>query len=137
MKIAKEYKWEMGHRLTFVDGKCKNLHGHTYKMRIELDGEPDKYGMVLDYFIIDDMVKPILDKLDHGVTVYIEDKDLIEFLTKMNFRHTILDQECTAENITFYLLNQFKQTNLPNNVKSIKIRVYETEDAYAEESLIL
>jgi len=40
----------MAHRLPFHDGGCRNVHGHSYSMTIELVGEPDRNGMVLDYF---------------------------------------------------------------------------------------
>ena len=41
MKIAKEFNWEMGHRLPEHFGKCKNIHGHSYKMMVELEGDLD------------------------------------------------------------------------------------------------
>jgi len=41
MKIAKEFKWEMGHRLPEHFGQCKNIHGHSYKMLVEFEGEID------------------------------------------------------------------------------------------------
>ena len=39
MKIAKEFRWEMGHRLPEHFGLCKNIHGHSYKMIVEFEGE--------------------------------------------------------------------------------------------------
>ena len=137
MKIAKEYKWEMGHRLTFHKGKCKNLHGHTYKIRVELTGNTDNNGMVLDYYTIDSLIKPILEELDHGVIVYKNDLDLINLLAGINSKHTILEEECTAENITGYILEKIKKTAFPKNISSVKIRLYETEDAYAEDAVVL
>jgi len=137
MKIAKEYKWEMGHRLTFHTGKCKNLHGHSYKMRIEITGGIDKNGMILDYFVLDNIVNPIIDNLDHSVIVYKNDVDLLEMLKKLNFRHVILENECTAENITNYLLEKLRDSDIINFASNIKIRVYETLDSYAEESINL
>ncbi len=137
MKIAKEYKWEMGHRLTFHQGKCKNLHGHTYKMRIELAGEPDNNGMVLDYYKIDNLISPILEELDHGVIVYQNDLELINLLENLNSKHTILKNECTAENITYYILEKLKKTAFPENISGLKIRVYETDNTYAEDAVNL
>ncbi|MGA1250362.1 MAG: 6-pyruvoyl trahydropterin synthase family protein, partial [Candidatus Kapaibacteriota bacterium] len=50
-RIAKEFHWEMGHRLPFHDGGCQNIHGHSYTMRVEVIGEIDPAtGMVIDYF---------------------------------------------------------------------------------------
>ena len=50
MRISKEFRWEMGHRLQLHKGLCKNLHGHSYKMEVELTGDVLENGMVLDYY---------------------------------------------------------------------------------------
>ncbi|HPN39197.1 MAG TPA: 6-carboxytetrahydropterin synthase [Melioribacteraceae bacterium] len=137
MKVSKEYKWEMGHKLMFHEGKCNNLHGHSYKARIELSGNLDKNGMVLDFFIIDSMMNKILDVLDHSFLVYKGDTNLLNLLNQLNFKHLVFDTECTSENIVLYLLKQVKDFGLPKNIKSVKIAVYETEDAYAEDEIEL
>jgi 6-pyruvoyltetrahydropterin/6-carboxytetrahydropterin synthase len=135
MKIAKEFNWEMGHRLKFHEGKCKNLHGHSYKCMIELSGEPDVNGMVLDYFDLKAAVGPIIEKLDHGFMVCKTDTEVNEFLDKINSRKIVVDFESTAENICNYLLTQIKLANLPKNIKSVKVKVLETDNTYAEEEM--
>jgi len=137
MKIAKEFTWEMGHRLPFHEGKCKNLHGHSYKCLIELTGEPDKNGIVLDYYDLKKIVEPILDEMDHSFIVWKDDKELINSLEKLNSRMVIIDFQTTAENIFVYLLNRIKSSNLPANINAIKVRVLETENTYAEEEMQL
>ena len=133
MKIAKEFTWEMGHRLSFHNGKCKNLHGHSYKCLVELTGDPDENGMVMDYYDLKKVVEPIIDELDHSFMVYKKDIEMIEVLEKLNSRKVVVDFETTAENICIYLLNKIKSTKLPQNIHSIKVRVLETENSYAEE----
>jgi len=133
MKIAKEFTWEMGHRLPFHVGKCKNLHGHSYKCMVELTGDPDKNGMVMDYYDLKKIIEPILDELDHAFMVYKNDIEMIEALEKLNSRKVVVDFETTAENICVYLLNKIKSSNLPKNIKAVKVRVLETENSYAEE----
>jgi 6-pyruvoyltetrahydropterin/6-carboxytetrahydropterin synthase len=135
MKIAKEFTWEMGHRLSFHKGKCKNLHGHSYKCLIELTGDTDANGMVLDYFDMKTIIEPILDNLDHAFMVYENDYEVMEALEKLNSRKVVVDFETTAENICLYILNQIKTSDLPKNVKSIKVRVMETDNSYAEEQI--
>jgi len=137
MKIAKEFTWEMGHRLSFHSGKCKNLHGHSYKCWIELSGDPNSNGMVLDYYDLKKIVEPILDDLDHSFMVYKNDKELIDILNKLNSRFVVVDFETTAENICIYLLEKVKSSKLPENINSIKMRVLETENSYAEEILLI
>ncbi len=137
MKIAKEFSWEMGHRLPEHFGKCKNIHGHSYKMIVELDGEVDKNGMVLDYFDFKNIINPIVEELDHAFLVYHEDKVVIDFLNKLNSKKVVADFQSTVENICYYFLNRIKDSNLPPNIKSIKVRICETPDDYAEEIIEL
>ncbi len=134
MKIAKEFRWEMGHRLPEHFGQCKNIHGHSYKMIVEFEGELDKNQMVIDYYDIEKIINPVIEKLDHSFMVNIEDKIVIEFLEKMNSKKVIVDFNSTAENICSYLLSEIKKTSLPSNISSIKVRVYETQFDYAEET---
>ena len=135
MKIAKEFTWEMGHRLPFHSGKCKNLHGHSYKCIVELTGGPDKNGMVMDYYDLKKIVEPILDDLDHAFMVCKKDTEMIEVLEKLNSRKVVVDFETTAENICVYLLNKIKSAKLPQNINSLKVRVLETENSYAEDEI--
>lgn len=133
MKIAKEFKWEMGHRLPFHKGKCKNLHGHSYKCMVELSGDPDSKGMVMDYFDVKKAIVPIIEQLDHAFMVCKDDKEVIELLEKLNSQKVVVDFETTAENICLYLLEKIKSSKLPQNIHAIKVRVFETENTYAEE----
>ena len=137
MKIAKEFRWEMGHRLQCHKGKCVNLHGHSYKMLVEFIGDIKDDGMVLDYFDVKEIVGPIIDKLDHAVIITKTDTELIEAVKKLNSDHVIVDFESTAENLCIYFLNKIKESNLPENITSIMVKVFETENTYAEESLSL
>jgi len=137
MKIAKEFKWEMGHRLPEHFGQCKNIHGHSYKMLVEFEGEIDENGMVIDYCDVEKIVNPIIEKLDHAFLVNKDDKLTIEFLEKLNSKKVVVDFESTAENICTYLLNNIKSADLPENVKAIMARISETDEDYAEERISL
>jgi 6-pyruvoyltetrahydropterin/6-carboxytetrahydropterin synthase len=137
MKIAKEFRWEMGHRLPEHFGQCKNIHGHSYKMLVEIEGELNKDEMVIDYYDVEKIINPIIGKLDHAFMVNKNDKVVLEFLEKMNSKKVIVDFQSTAENICLYLLNEIKKVSLPQNVSEIKARVYETSHDYAEEVIRL
>lgn len=134
MKIAKEFRWEMGHRLPEHFGLCKNIHGHSYKMVVEFEGELDKNQMVIDYYDVEKIINPVIEKLDHSFMVNKNDKVVLEFLEKMNSKKVIVDFNSTAENICGYLLAEIKKTSLPSNISSVKVRVYETQFDYAEET---
>lgn len=131
--IAKEFKWEMSHRLPYHKGPCRNIHGHTYKMRIEISGEPDAHGMLMDYFTIKKIVDPLLDKLDHSFICDDKDTELIEFLVKMQFKHLVIPYYSTAENIAkFIIFDLIPHFELLENLDWIKLRLYETDDVFAE-----
>ena len=138
MKISKDFRWEMGHRLQCHKGKCFNLHGHSYKLQIEFEGEVDSStGMVLDYFDVKDLVTPIVDKLDHTVIAWEKDLELIEMLKKLNSAHVIMPFETTAENLVGYFLKEFTNADIPSGISKIKVRVCETENTYAEDEIEL
>ena len=137
MKIAKEFRWEMGHRLPEHFGLCKNIHGHSYKMLVEFDGELNEQGMIIDYYDVEKTINPIIEKLDHAFMVNKDDIMVLEFLEKMRSKKVVVDFQSTAENICLYLLNEMEKSDLPKNVNEIKVRVYETSHDYAEETLNL
>jgi 6-pyruvoyltetrahydropterin/6-carboxytetrahydropterin synthase len=133
IKIGKEYRWEMSHRLQFYDGLCKNIHGHSYKMIIELEGEADKNGIVLDFFKIDEIVKPILKVYDHCFAINRNDSEMRDFLINNNFKVVELDFNTTSENLAKHFANLLKgDFSQFANLSFLTVKVYETIDAYAE-----
>ncbi|MFN4111373.1 MAG: 6-pyruvoyl trahydropterin synthase family protein [Ignavibacteria bacterium] len=135
MKVSKEFRWEMAHRLPFHEGRCKNLHGHTYKALIQFEGELDKNGMLIDFYDIYRIVNPVIDELDHSIICDKNDTELVEIANKINERVVIIDKSTTAENISIYITEKIFQSSLPDNLNKITVRVYETPDAFAEYSL--
>lgn len=138
MKIAKDFRWEMAHRLQCHKGKCFNLHGHSYKLQVEFEGNIDtNTGMVLDYFDVKDIVGPIVDELDHSVIIWEKDEILLEKISELNSAHVVVPFESTAENLVVYFLNKISQASLPEEIFKIKVRVCETENTYAEDEIKL
>jgi len=131
--ISKQFRWEMGHRLPNHEGLCKNLHGHSYEAHIIITGEPDSSGMVMDYFDVSTLTKPIIDELDHCFIVDSSDEVMTNFFQQNKLKTVVVDFPTTAENIALFLLNriapEFK--NHPN-VSTVAVRVFETEKTYAE-----
>lgn len=137
MKVAKEFKWEMGHRLPEHFGNCKNIHGHSYKMIVEFEGELNNDEMIIDFYDIDRIIKPLIERLDHAFMVNKNDKDVIEFLDKIKSKKLIVDFNSTVENICSYVLKEIKKFELPENISSVTVRIYETNEDYAEERTTL
>ncbi len=133
VEIAKEFHWEMGHRLPFHEGGCRNVHGHSYRMRLSVTGRLDENGMVIDYFDMRDIVEPIIDRLDHAFLCDESDTDMREFLEAHDMKRVMIPFPSTAENIALWLLDQVNQSlSTYTNLQSIAIRLQETERTYAE-----
>jgi len=131
--IAKQFRWEMGHRLPEHPGLCKNIHGHSYEAQVILVGEPDDSGMVMDYFDLKTMVQPLIDQLDHCFLLDSSDSVMREFFASHPMKIVEVDMPTTAENIAHYLLRHIiSQLPAGHRVEAVKVRIYETEKTYAE-----
>ncbi len=66
ISITKVFTFDSAHHLNNYNGKCKNIHGHTYKLEVSVKGVADQNGLVIDFHDLDDMVKDnVLDYIDH------------------------------------------------------------------------
>ena len=68
--LEKDFRFEASHQLPNHEGKCRRLHGHSWKMTVKVAGqlqtEGSQQGMVTDYGVLSAIVKPLIDeKLDH------------------------------------------------------------------------
>lgn len=137
-KIAKDFIWEMSHRLTFHNGPCKNIHGHSYKLRVEIEGELDDNSMILDYYDLEKVVKPIVNELDHAFLVDKNDDVMLPFLVENGFKHVVINNVTTAENMVTFFIDKFApEFRKFDNLDTLMVQVYETFDVYAERRISL
>ncbi|MDR1742047.1 MAG: 6-carboxytetrahydropterin synthase QueD [Synergistaceae bacterium] len=67
MLIRKEFAFDAAHNLVHYRGKCEALHGHRYRLAVEVEGEPDADGMVMDFGDVADVVRRrVVSRLDHA-----------------------------------------------------------------------
>ncbi len=65
IRITKIFHFEMAHALNNYDGLCRNIHGHSYKLRVTLIGQPSndktspKKGMLIDFSDIKKIVREL------------------------------------------------------------------------------
>lgn len=138
-KIAKEFSFDMAHMLDGHDGKCQNLHGHTYKLQVEVTGElvesGAKSGMVIDFSDLKAVVKhEILDKMDHAFifdSTSERECQVAELLTSLNSKNFGIPMRTTAENMAKYMFDRLQEAGLPVSL----IRLWETPTSYCEYSL--
>jgi len=116
MRIFKDLVFEAAHRLPNVapTHRCYNLHGHTFRCRIECEGPLDaRLGWVVDFADVDAHVAPLVKQLDHR---YLNDVPGLE--------------NPTSEVIAAWLLQRLRATPLP--VKSVTICENDCSCAIAE-----
>jgi len=64
--LKKRFHFHSAHYLPSYKGKCENMHGHTYKLEITIQGEPDSEGMIMDFADLKKVVnEEVISKLDH------------------------------------------------------------------------
>ena len=128
---TKEVTFDAAHRLSFHEGKCYNLHGHTYKLCLTLACQDLEDNMVLDFYKIKDILNEVVDRYDHTTMLYEGDeknRKLFDTMSKLGLRVMLLPYEPTVENMAKYFMNFFLRRGLP----VIKVRMYETPTSYAE-----
>jgi 6-pyruvoyltetrahydropterin/6-carboxytetrahydropterin synthase len=134
MKIAKEYRWEMGHRLPNHPGLCRNVHGHSYRMIVELEGEVNDDGMVIDFYELGKVVKPIVEMFDHSFLVHKDDSKLISMLEELGSRKVVVDYLATVENICKDMLQRIIKDIREKgfkNISRVTVTLFETPNASA------
>jgi 6-pyruvoyltetrahydropterin/6-carboxytetrahydropterin synthase len=135
MKIACDFHWEMGHRLPEHTGGCKNVHGHSYKMNVEIEGDVQQSGMVMDFFDLKAVVQPLVDSLDHSFLCDESDKLMKNFLQEAKLKVVLVLFPTTAENIAKYFLSTIgRKLSVLKHISRITVRVSETATSYAEAS---
>ena len=134
--IAKDFNWEMGHRLPYHDGGCQNIHGHSYSMRVEVTGDIDERGMVIDYFDLKAAVQPIVERLDHSFLCSKSDELMCTFFRDNPMKVNMVSFHSTAENIALFIMREITPeiAKYPN-VDILKVRLCETARTFAEVSV--
>jgi len=140
IRITKLFSFETGHALYGYDGKCKNVHGHSYKLSVTVIGAPIldtnnvKYGMVIDFTDLKKIVREeIVDNFDHA-TVFNKNTPHIELAKELISRdhHVILvDYQPTSENMVIDFAQKIKN-RLPDSIKLFSLKLQETETSFAE-----
>lgn len=140
IRITKKFEFEAGHALFGYDGKCKNLHGHSYKLYVTVMGEPIndtanvKNGMVIDFGDLKYIVKKeIIDVFDHSIILnrFSPHMKMAEDLISGGHSVIVVDYQPTSENIVVDFVQRIKK-HLPEGIDLFSLRLQETESSYAE-----
>ena len=140
IRITKQFSFETGHALYGYDGKCKNVHGHSYRLDVTVIGQPIsdtsnvKFGMVIDFGDLKKIVKEeIVDVFDHA-TVFNKNTPHIELAKELEDRgHNVLlvNYQPTSEMMVIDFAKKIKN-RLPDNIKLHSLKLSETATSYAQ-----
>ena len=114
-EIAVEQGFASAHALRNYKGRCENVHGHNWKVRVVIQGEKlDQTGMLVDFLDVKSFMGEILDRIDHQFLNEIPPFDVVN---------------PSAENIAEYFYQQMTsrlaETPVPVRIREVKI--WETE----------
>ena len=114
MKICRIFTFDAAHYLPNYEGKCKNLHGHTWTLEVEVSGDVKDDGMVIDFAKLKDLVNHrVIDILDHRLL-----NDVIA--------------NPTCENLLFWMRDNLGAWLNVLSCELVRLRLYETPDSFAE-----
>ncbi len=140
IRLTKIFHFETGHALAGYDGKCKNVHGHSYRLEVTVQGIPIddpshvKYGMVIDFGDLKKIVKKeVVDVYDHALLLNKNGgyRDIGEYLKEKGHRILLVDFQPTGEMMLFDIAERIK-AKLPGNIRLFSLKLYETGTSYAE-----
>lgn len=140
IRITKQFSFETGHALYGYDGKCKNVHGHSYRLNVTVIGKPItdtshvKHGMVIDFGDLKKIVKEdIVNIFDHA-TVFNKNTPHVELARELETRgHNVLlvNYQPTSEMMVIDFAEKIKK-RLPKNIKLHSLKLQETATSFAE-----
>lgn len=136
IQLTKIFHFEMAHAIDGYPGACKNIHGHSYELHVQVNSgiESDEYiqgiGLDIDFKYIKNIVKShIIDAFDHHLLL---SKSYINKNAGMANKENLIawEIEPTAENILIFIQKTLRE-KMPNNCHLHQLTLFETKDSYA------
>lgn len=139
MLLTKIFHFDMAHVLKDYDGPCRNIHGHSYELRVTVKGEPlndpqsPKNGMVMDLHNLKCLVnEQIVNRLDHAFVVSSAmPADFLAVVQRDFEKVVVVDYQPTSENLILDMVHRLQKV-LPQQVTLHKIMLQETPGSYVE-----
>ncbi len=138
IRVTKEFTMEIAHALDHHDGKCHNIHGHSYHLSVTVKGVPStqtgspKEGMVVDFADLKKVVKQqVVDRFDHALVLYQDSKFVPAISKSMNPRLLLVNYQPTCENMLIEMVGRI-QNELGASVQLHHVHLRETATSYAE-----
>lgn len=140
IRVTKLFSFEMAHALMGHDGPCKNIHGHSYKLRVTLKGvalqQPGhpKDGMIIDFSELKAIINESVVKVyDHALVLNSAAyNNEIELLSKQYARVILVPFQPSCENLIIEFKNKLNALMLNYPFELTALRLDETATSYAE-----
>lgn len=140
MKVTKEVTFDSAHMLSNYEGKCANLHGHTYKLQVSVEAPLQSKGneecMVVDFNNLKNALNTVTRVFDHAIIFSASEyrgeaeNALLGWAEAYGMKYIILpDAKSTSEYIASYIKDQIESVY---PAKRISVRVWETPTSFAE-----
>jgi 6-pyruvoyltetrahydropterin/6-carboxytetrahydropterin synthase len=144
LSLVRQLRFCAGHRLYRHEGKCAFLHGHNYRVDIEVVGagggtDVDDVGRIVDFSHIKRrMLGWLDDNWDHGFVLFAEDAEALAAVRAMRpTKYFVLPWNPTAENMARYLLEVVAPAVLGDlGVVARRVTVWETDESCATATLL-
>lgn len=142
MQITKEFKFEMAHKLSkSYTCKCQHIHGHSYRVLITLKGyRLNDENVVIDFTKVKEVVKPIIELLDHSFMIHKDDKvcdELIDAAKRGGFSIIVAKKNPTAEFLAGLFYGELYSHFFHKEDKLLlEVEVFETATSSAKVSAI-
>lgn len=139
IRITKCFTFDMAHALKGYDGLCRNIHGHTYMLRVTLAGKikhedsNPKNGFVLDFGVLKEIIKrEVIDVYDHSLVLRDNlSESEVAVLKGISERIHFVNFQPTCENLLLEIKNNIVNC-IPDEVALYSLRLDETPTSYAE-----
>ncbi|GAA0076513.1 6-carboxytetrahydropterin synthase QueD [Clostridium sp. CTA-5] len=137
--LKAEHSFDSAHFLAGYEGKCGNIHGHRWKVEIEIQGETlvkggQLDGMVIDFGDLKKDVKEMVDYYDHALIIQENTmrEETLNCIKQDSFRVIEVNFRPTAENFAAFFFKIMKDKGY--NVKRATVYETPTNSAAYEES---
>jgi len=146
LRLTRVFQFDMAHALLNYNGKCKNIHGHTYKLEVSVKGTPcnkessPKKGMLIDFSDFKALIQnEIICVWDHALMIHNDTDPILLKALKNNYDKIIaVPFQPTTENMVCELASIIEKI-LPTDLMLFSLRLYETDksfvDWYASENI--
>lgn len=139
IRLTKIFHFDMAHVLKDYDGPCRNIHGHSYELRVTVEGVPvmdatnPKNGMAMDFGLLKRIVnEQIVDKLDHAFVIPDSlPEDFKQIVCRDFEKVVVVSYQPTSEMMLIDFAARLRKA-LPDSVRLHSILLQETPGSYAE-----